>query len=97
MSEELSKRVLTAFGEVSMCWSEIPSGVFDSEKASEIAKELITFISSDLISRAELRAKVEGLKRWRELEMNYGLTSDPEGDWVSHFDVLQLIDEMGRE
>ena len=30
-----------AIGEASMCWSEVPSGVFDSERASRIVDKLV--------------------------------------------------------
>ncbi len=33
-----------AIGEASMCWSEIPKGIFDSSNASRITKETILSI-----------------------------------------------------
>jgi len=34
-----------AIGLASMCWSEIPSGVFDSDRASDIVNELLWFLT----------------------------------------------------
>ena len=33
--------IMTAIGEASMCWSETPTGVFDSEKAVVIGEKLL--------------------------------------------------------
>lgn len=42
--DELRSMLLVAFGEASMCWSETPSGVFDADKAIEIADLLVARI-----------------------------------------------------
>lgn len=36
-----SELIFTALGEASMCWSETPKGVFESNKAEEIGKSLL--------------------------------------------------------
>lgn len=41
---KLEELVHTAMGEVSMCWSERPKGVFQDEKAKKIGEELIKAI-----------------------------------------------------
>ncbi len=33
--------IMVAIGEASMCWSETPKGVFDSDKAAAIGKKLL--------------------------------------------------------
>lgn len=38
--------IMQAIGEASMCWSERPKGVFDSEKAKEIGKKLLADIKA---------------------------------------------------
>lgn len=38
--------IFEALGEVSMCWSEIPKGIFDSTKAKEIGDKLIKDLTS---------------------------------------------------
>lgn len=44
--EKLEELVHTALGEVSMCWSEQPKGVFQDEKAKRIGEELIKAIKA---------------------------------------------------
>lgn len=41
----LDEKVFEALGKASMCWSETPKGVFESEKASQIGDELIEEIN----------------------------------------------------
>jgi hypothetical protein len=38
---EIRQQVFEALGEVSMCWSERPAGVFDDVKARQIGERLI--------------------------------------------------------
>jgi hypothetical protein len=38
--EEIKKRIAEILAEVSMCWSEIPKGIFDSTKAVELLNEV---------------------------------------------------------
>ena len=40
-NKTLENKVFEALGEVSMCWSETPKGVFDSTKAKEIGDRLM--------------------------------------------------------
>jgi hypothetical protein len=40
----IEQRINEIIGEASMCWSETPTGVFDSEKASKLAEEIMTHI-----------------------------------------------------
>jgi hypothetical protein len=39
--EKLTELVYINLGRASMCWSDIPSGVFDSTKAAELGKEIM--------------------------------------------------------
>ncbi len=41
---KLEELVFQALGEASMCWSEMPKGVFDSDHAKEVGKRLIAAI-----------------------------------------------------
>lgn len=41
MSKNFKRIVGEAIGEASMCWSEIPKGVFDSEHASRIIDKIV--------------------------------------------------------
>jgi len=42
--EKLTELVYINLGRASMCWSEIPRGVFDSTKAAELGKEIMEAI-----------------------------------------------------
>jgi hypothetical protein len=42
--EKLTELVYINLGRASMCWSEIPKGVFDSTKAAELGKEIMDAI-----------------------------------------------------
>jgi hypothetical protein len=42
--ENLRDIVFQAMGQVSMCWSEVPKGVFDSVQAVKIADEVMAAI-----------------------------------------------------
>ena len=59
--EELSTEVLTAIGEASMCWQEVPTGVFDSDRAKRVAENLLIYIESSVITqiREEIARKIE--------------------------------------
>jgi hypothetical protein len=42
--DKLTELVYINLGQASMCWSEIPKGVFDSTKAAELGKEIMDAI-----------------------------------------------------
>ncbi len=44
MSDELKSKIGELIGRATMCWDPIPSGVFDSEKASKICDEICDLI-----------------------------------------------------
>lgn len=45
----MNERIFMALGEVSMCWSETPKGVFDSNNAARIGDKLVEDIKTDLV------------------------------------------------
>ncbi len=61
--EQLQKIVFEALGEVSMCWSETPQGVFESTRANEIGNRIMkafdeySIPSPSLPSDEEMKAK----------------------------------------
>lgn len=42
--ENIKQRIAEIIGEASMCWSEIPTGEFNSNRASELVDEIMTHI-----------------------------------------------------
>ena len=53
--EELRELVYINLGRASMCWSEIPKGVFDSTRAAELGKEIVEaidkYVEKDKVER----------------------------------------------
>lgn len=43
-NKELAGLIYFAFGEVSMCWSKMPDGIFQSEQATKVGERLINEI-----------------------------------------------------
>jgi uncharacterized protein YceH (UPF0502 family) len=52
----LRTNVFEAIGEASMCWTETPHGIFDSQRAEKIAHDLDARIE-------QLEAELESLKK----------------------------------
>lgn len=50
----LTARIYEIIGEASMCWSEIPKGVFDSQKAKELAEEIMCHIENPITEEPEI-------------------------------------------
>jgi hypothetical protein len=53
MNDTIREAVYMAVGEASMCWSEIPNGVFDSTRASKIAESILAIMPLELNKIAE--------------------------------------------
>jgi hypothetical protein len=51
--DPLDEQVQFAIGRASMCWSEIPTGVYNDQMASQIAAELIEAIHKRLALERE--------------------------------------------
>lgn len=58
----LNDIVFQAIGEASMCWSEVPTGVFDSTRAKKIADELISKIERRLHLESLIRGHMEAMR-----------------------------------
>lgn len=46
--EELKEEIFQALGEVSMSWDPVPSGIFDSSKASDIGDRLMDMLKKQI-------------------------------------------------
>ena len=44
MTKEIESRIGEIIGEASMCWSEAPTGVFESTHANKLVAELTTLV-----------------------------------------------------
>lgn len=59
MKENIEKEIFITLGEVSMCWSEKPKGIFESEKAKEIGERLIKLIKENETTKLGLATTSE--------------------------------------
>ena len=57
--EQLQKIVFEALGEVSMCWSETPTGVFESTRANEIGNRIMKAFDEYSLSSPSLPSDEE--------------------------------------
>ncbi len=48
--ENIERKIYESIGEASVCWSETPSGVFDSTRCKNIAESLLSFIIEEIES-----------------------------------------------
>ncbi len=49
----IEELVMQSLGQASMCWSETPKGVFDSEAAAKVGKKLLEWIEDYVGERAQ--------------------------------------------
>ena len=47
ISEELKEKIFNILGQVSMAWSEVPTGVFKADEAEKFGLELIQAIEKE--------------------------------------------------
>lgn len=62
--KEIKTKVFESIGEASMCWSETPKGVFDSERAKKIGDEIMELFKSITKENEELREIAEEILYW---------------------------------
>jgi hypothetical protein len=62
MDNSLRNKLYEYIGEASMCWTEPPKGVFDSQRAVKITEEMIFFIDKYYLNKN----REEKLKRLLE-------------------------------
>lgn len=89
---KLENKVFQALGQVSMCWSETPKGVFESSKATVIGSNLMDEINKEMKYQVEkgkkdLESKIEEIE---SLLTSSALCHGSHG----HRDVLVKIKEI---
>jgi len=47
------QRINEIIGEASMCWSETPTGIFNSDRGVQLADEIIQLLDQELAKREE--------------------------------------------
>lgn len=96
--EQLRELVGIAIGEASMCWSEIPTGVFDSTKASTLVDRIMDAIPEPKDQLAKRRLEHAAKQRNEILKV----VNDPGIQWKVRRALLRdkfgfaetLIDEL---
>ena len=76
MTKEIESRIGEIIGEASMCWSETPTGVFESTHANKLVAELTT-----LVEEARREAWEEAIRLSDEIEW-----AEPDGgtsQWIA--------------
>lgn len=96
MNEELEKEINETIGAASMCWSETPKGIFDSEKATILAKNLQNAIFYELqetIRDTMVQLKKDiGLMKPSTQNMTHDLKGQCDFERINTLnDVLRLI------
>ena len=75
--EELRRKIGEAIGEASVCWNELPVGVFDSTKASAIVDRIIADVTVKLASAEErARQEIDSFKEIFEANQELGKKVD---------------------
>lgn len=88
MCKEIGGTIGIAIGEASMCWSEVPKGVFESSKAKEITNNLKKDCAIYFKQEALREAKLEIQKVYRELKAH-------EKDTITFmYDINTAFDKM---
>jgi hypothetical protein len=108
--EKLTELVYINLGRASMCWSEIPKGVFDSTKAAELGKEIMDAIEKyiedqepgwkdPMIEHLENEEKESEWQRRRRLEVMKEAKMNPNPDHyasrnITVGEIHQIYKEM---
>ena len=65
--KEIENKIGEILGEASMCWTELPTGIFDSKKASKLVDEIVAIIYRENITKIDIN-KIRG--QWEEIDKN---------------------------
>jgi hypothetical protein len=79
--EEMRSRVGEIIGEASMCWSETPTGIFNSEKSVLLVDEIVT-----ALTQAHQAGREEALEK--VIEKALEIMKEERDYWKSHRDSL---------
>jgi hypothetical protein len=77
--EKLTELVYINLGRASMCWSDIPSGVFDSTKAAELGKEIMDAIEKYIEDKEEQKKHIVDIMKADERDGLY--KEEKESEW----------------
>ena len=83
---KLEEKIYQAIGEASMCWSETPKGIYDSERATKIADEICEIIRLQMAG-----ISTAAIGYWKE-----GEGIHPDYDTIALHDVAKLYEKYDR-
>ena len=98
--DKLEELIYISLGRVSMCWSEIPKGVFDSTRAAELGRELLKAIeeytkeeagwSDPMIEHLDREEKESEWQRRRRLQVMKEASMNPN---PAHYESREITVE----
>jgi hypothetical protein len=74
--EKLTELVYINLGRASMCWSDIPSGTFDSTKAADLGKEIMEAVEKYVEAQEETPGWSDPMLDYLNWEENYNKESE---------------------
>jgi len=106
--DKLEELIYISLGRVSMCWSEIPKGVFDSTRAAELGRELLKAIeeytkeeagwSDPMIEHLDREEKESEWQRKKRLEVMKEASMNPNpANYESREITVEDIHKIHRE
>ena len=87
--EKLTELVYINLGRASMCWSEIPSGVFDSTRAAELGKEIMEAIEKYIEDKEEQKKHIVDIMEADERDGLYREEKESEWQRRRRLDVMK--------
>lgn len=59
---QLREIIGQALGEASMCWSEVPQGVFDSRRAEKILEDVVSKLERRVFLESAINGHMEAMR-----------------------------------
>jgi hypothetical protein len=87
--EKLTELVYINLGRASMCWSDIPSGVFDSTKAAELGKEIMEAVERYIEDKEEQKKHIVDIMEADERDGLYREEKESEWQRRRRLDVMK--------
>lgn len=83
-----------AIGRASVCWDELPHGIFDSTRASELVDEIVSAYDQLASELAEARAEIESLKKERTAYRTINAIAGDISEKVELHDEIEVRDQI---
>lgn len=90
--EKIKEKIFLALGEVSMCWSEIPTGVFQTQQAEEIGDKLFIDVE-ELINEKHTISADDFRHEWEKKNNPFF----PESMRWNQNNLIKLLEDFQKE